>query len=268
MSMANPDKKALQAQIQSDPRVQAYIAHTGRPFLKVPASVLQSFGYAVPNDWAYYWSSPNSGGKGWTSTARGGQLVDEHDAWDVGTMAAGGGLLGLGVAGALGAGPLAGASGSVAAGGAEAAADMPSFLAGAPALGADVPGIVAGAGLPAATSTVAGAGAAGLLGKLGVPAGLEKVIGAGAGIIPLLMQGRHDQNTSGFDQAGITDQIGKTLATQNARMTQAQPAFDTLVRMAYGMSPTRYRTAATGGAPSQGEQNAFRYMAPRFGGST
>lgn len=70
-----------------------------------------------------------------------------------------------------------------------------------------------------------------------------------------------------FSDSGLTGEIKDSLAMQRKRMEQAQPVYDTLVNMSYGMSPTRYRGAsAPEGYKANGPpQGPYQYEGPRFG---
>jgi hypothetical protein len=78
----------------------------------------------------------------------------------------------------------------------------------------------------------------------------KDLVGLGAAVAPSLL---NRGGSTPYDNP----QIQQTLALQNQRMQQAQPAFDALVSQSYGMTPMRYRGAAAS-VPSAG--------GPSFGG--
>ena len=76
-------------------------------------------------------------------------------------------------------------------------------------------------------------------------------------------------SNSPFNDPAVSDEIKQGLALQRKRLEQTQPALDTLVNMAYGMSPTRYRGPAPAGyTPNEAPQGAYQYQTPRFGENT
>jgi hypothetical protein len=115
---------------------------------------------------------------------------------------------------------------------------------------------------PNIASSAGGAAARGLLDKFSDPQSLAALAALGIGGASSLMGG--PDNAMSDD--AIKDEIAKSLAIQRGRLEQAQPAYDAMVNMAYGMSPTHYRGAAPAGfkAP-QTDNPAYQYQAPRFG---
>jgi hypothetical protein len=64
--------------------------------------------------------------------------------------------------------------------------------------------------------------------------------GLGAAVLPTALA----RGSNPYD----SPEMQRTLALQRQRMEQAQPAFDSMVSMAQGMTPARYQGAATGRA--------------------
>lgn len=86
-------------------------------------------------------------------------------------------------------------------------------------------------------------------------------------LIPALSSLRSSGGGNSFKDTGLEDEIRESLALQRKRLEQTQPVYDTLVNMAYGGTPTRYRgNAPAGYTPSPGPQGAYQYESPRFGG--
>lgn len=87
-----------------------------------------------------------------------------------------------------------------------------------------------------------------------------------AALIPLLTNGGGGGNNL-FNDPALAGEVKDTLALQRKRMEQAQPVYDTLVNMSYGMSPTRYRgpQAPAGYTPNAPPEGAYDYKGPRFG---
>lgn len=144
------------------------------------------------------------------------------------------------------------------------------------------PGL-AGAGAPVApaavTSAAGGAGAAAAVNAAGKAA---KSLGGGvldalkdpkniaglAALIPLLMQTFKGGDQGAFGGDAMNDEIAQSLALQRQRVEQTQPVFDTLVNMAYGGAPTRYRGAPPAGYPASAQApvaGPYQYQGPRFG---
>jgi hypothetical protein len=75
-------------------------------------------------------------------------------------------------------------------------------------------------------------------------------------------------NDNAFGNSDIENEVKQMLSLQRSRVEQAQPVYDSLVNMAYGMTPTRYRgNAPAGYTANQEPQGAYRYEGPRFGGN-
>lgn len=107
-----------------------------------------------------------------------------------------------------------------------------------------------------------------VLGQLRHAATDPKNIVALAALLPMLTRGGGGNSPFGDSSMnGLGDEITKGLAMQRQRMEQAQPAYDALVNMSYGMSPTRYRgaTAPAGYTPNAAPEGPYKYEGPRFG---
>jgi len=191
----------------------------------------------------------------------------------------------LATAGALGAGPLAGALGGgsgATAGGATAGGGLLPGISGAQLGAMQTAGIAPAAGMgasggalaagsatgsvfPLAAGTASGGGSALMKGlKNAVPNSVQDIAGLAA-LAPMFMGGG---GSNPFSDTNVSNEISQTLALQRQRMQQAQPVYDALVNMAYGMSPTRYRgaTAPAGSTANAAPEGAYRYQAPTFGG--
>lgn len=158
-----------------------------------------------------------------------------------------------------GAGAASGASGGV----------LPSTSTGAAMSTTPMYPIVEGSGAAAAGAGSAAGSAAtsgGIINQLTKAMKNPRNIAGLAALLPMFA-GMRGGGGSPFDAAGVNEEITKSLAMQRGRMEQAQPAYDTLVNMAYGMSPTRYRggTAPSGYTPNAPAKDAYQYQAPRFG---
>lgn len=79
-----------------------------------------------------------------------------------------------------------------------------------------------------------------------------------AALIPALTAGRGNAGPFGSNSE-LAEEVRRALAMQRQRTEQAQPVYDTLVRMAMGMSPQAYRQDGTTPTP-------YPYESPRFGG--
>jgi hypothetical protein len=131
-------------------------------------------------------------------------------------------------------------------------------------------GTAAGATAGTTAGTTAGAAAPSFASRLkSLVTDPSKLVGLAA-IIPSLARsfgGGGNSSGVGGDLSGIGDEITKNLAMQRQRMEQAQPAFDALVRQAYGQTPMTYRGQAPAGVtPNQAPSGGYAYQAPRFGG--
>lgn len=170
------------------------------------------------------------------------------------------------LAGGLG---LQAAVGSAASAGGGSAAALPSSIP-ATAVSSAAPGVAAGSTV--ASGTAAGAAGTAAATSTGIASQLKSAMKsprdlAGlAALIPMLSN-MGSGGGSPFDESGVNDEITKSLAMQRGRMEQAQPVYDTLVNMAYGMSPTRYRggPAPAGYTANAPAKDAYQYQAPRFG---
>lgn len=121
----------------------------------------------------------------------------------------------------------------------------------------------AGAGAGAgAGSTAASGGIAGLKAALTNPG---KLAGLAAATVPAFL-GASGAGSGTGDPKELNAQIQRMLAQQEQRVTQAQPIYDTLVNMAYGMSPTAYRGQAPAGYTAPAEPSgAYKFQPPVFG---
>lgn len=189
---------------------------------------------------------------------------------------------GVATAGALGWGPLAGmlssGGGSAAGGGAVASGALPSSsIAG---LHAAVPGAVASQGASAGVGAAMAGGAAGA-----VPAFAGQAAAGGGGLVDTLKDIATDPRTffgaaamipqfsnllggggrgPSAEESALLDEARQGMAIQRQRIEQAQPVYDTLIRMSYGNMPTRHRGEAPAGYQAPAEQ--YPYAPPRFGG--
>jgi hypothetical protein len=120
------------------------------------------------------------------------------------------------------------------------------------------------AAAPTIASTTAAAGAKTLTDKLTDPRSIAALASLGLGGATSLFGGQDGP----IDDDVVADEIAKSLALQRSRVEQAQPAYDALVRMAYGMTPTSYRgeTAPAGFQQPDTTNPAYQYQAPTFGG--
>lgn len=66
------------------------------------------------------------------------------------------------------------------------------------------------------------------------------------------------------EESALLDEARQGMALQRQRLEQAQPVYDTLIRMSYGNMPTRHRGDAPAGYQAPFEQ--YPYAPPRFGG--
>jgi len=174
------------------------------------------------------------------------------------------GVFGAAAAGAGGSGAGAGAATSVIPG------------TGIPVVAGTGPGLTA----PALAGTVgsAASGAAGRATQAAAPSVARSLtqqltdpqnLAGLAALIPMLTNmGGGDDSNNPFGNSKVNEEIASALALQRKRLEQTQPALDTLVNMAYGMSPTRYRGAAPEGyTPNEAPTGPYQYESPRFGGN-
>jgi hypothetical protein len=219
----------------NDPRLQAWARQNQRP----GASLFQNAGT---------WN--NQDGE-W----------DRGFNWSNAATIGAGALTGAGIAGAFS----GGAGGAAAPGGALPSSSVPvsASMVGPAAIGSQGASAGVGAAVPAAA---AGAGVSTL--RQGLQDGAQAAGGFGwqdaaglAPLIPLLMSAFGGGNNSGpfGDHADLAGEATKAMALQRQRMEQAQPVYDTLVRMSMGMSPQAYRQDGTSPTP-------YPYQSPRFGG--
>jgi len=154
-----------------------------------------------------------------------------------------------------------GASAGIGLGSALASSSIPAAAAmsgpSTAAMGAQ--GASSGYTLPAALAS--GANAPGLIDRLTQPFTGEnggRNIAGLAALIPMLT-GLRDQSSNGpfGNSEDLSAEIQRSLALQRQRVEQAQPVYDTLVRMAHGMSPAGYREPGATPTP-------YPYQAPRF----
>lgn len=86
-----------------------------------------------------------------------------------------------------------------------------------------------------------------------------------AALLPSLTGGGGNSPFGG-DTAGLMDEARKSLELQRHRVEQAQPVYDTLVNMSYGMSPKAYRGPAPQGyTANKAPEGAYEFTAPQFG---
>lgn len=182
---------------------------------------------------------------------------------------------GAALAGPMVVGPmLAGGAGAAAGGGLSADGTLPFSTApgvhAAALSGAVTPSAAAGGSMATGAAGTAAAGAApSFASRLSNMVTTPKGIAGLAALIPSLRSVLSGGgSSSGLGNAtGIEDEITKALAMQRQRTEQAQPVYDAMVNMAYGMTPTRYRpaTAPAGYQPNTPAKDAYQYQAPRFG---
>lgn len=199
------------------------------------------------------------------SLRNGGQTLDKDFSWRPLITGAATIAGGLALPALFGSGTVAGAAGASEAAGGVLPATTPvplSSVALSPPGFAGAGGLAGGGGIGAA----AGATAAGssVIDKIIKAATSPGEIATLATLLPSLIGGGH---SSPFGDVNVSDELSKTLALQRGRMEQAQPVYDTLVNMAYGMSPTRSRGSAPAGyTPNPAPSGAYQFEAPRFGG--
>jgi hypothetical protein len=196
---------ALKAQIESDPRVRA-LAESRGPRGMVTAQELRSlFGYPAEDDWKYM----NLNQRNTTSPAWG---LSDPSSWATKAVQAGAlGVMGLGGAGMLGVGPLAGSGAGAGAGAGTASAGAGSAGAGAGAAG-----------------TAAAAGGSSLLSKIltGIKDYGPTALGVTSAVKGL---------TDGRPPA--EDQLNEILKMATGRVQASEPLFQALNRMASAQLP-------------------------------
>src|SRR5438132_4351900 len=199
--------------------------------------------YALPNDrdWSQWLVGLN---------ADGGLQADKKNNWyTYGIPAAVGSI--------FAAGPfLQGASGAAGAASGGASHSVLTDLSGAPALGSTEAGVIPGVAVPDAAAA-GGAGASGVIAKLKnffTSGGGVKDVASLAALLPMLASRGGGGGSTPFadlklpsDDPALLNDARSAYALQQKRVNQTQPAFDALVSQAYGMTPTRYRSAAPQG---------------------
>lgn len=166
------------------------------------------------------------------------------------------------------------ASGAGGAGAAGAGGASPSFAGDAAAATAGIDstlgaGVVGGMDLGAAGTAGLSTTGGGLLGRLaGIiknPAEIAKLAALVPAFKTLTGDGSNGNNPFAAGSP-LMDEATKSVALGNKRMEQAQPVYDSLVNMAYGRMPTRYRGAAPSGySGDAAPEGAYQYTAPKFG---
>lgn len=151
-----------------------------------------------------------------------------------------------------------------AAGGYANAADLGATaaggFAGAPALGSTATGVVAGNG----AGGIGAGSAPSILRKLQSSVTDPRNIAGLAALAPMFTSlGGGNSGLPGGD--ALNNEITQSLALQRQRVQQAQPVYDTLVNMAYGMTPSGYRGAAPQGYAAPATADSYTYQPPRFG---
>lgn len=125
----------------------------------------------------------------------------------------------------------------------------------------------AGAGVPVAAATTAATPSVLQRLKGLVPDSIGDVAKLATGAAALIPQFTGAGNSNAFGNAEIEDEVKRALALQRGRVEQAQPVYDALVNMAYGMTPTRYRGAQPAGYPETAQHapaGPYAYQGPRF----
>lgn len=281
VSLPDARKRQLEQQLRSDPRVLAYANQHrsgNQGVVNIPADVLRSLGYDVADNWRLIFGS----------TRGPDQFVmsDGIPSWMERAVNIGANTLTGYAAGTFLNDALNGAGGAASAVD-DAAPNIstPEGYANAVNLGASNP--VDPGFLPSATGTNPvtfrpGGGTTPIPSTTpttGAPQTSQGVAdqvrnlmdsprdwAALAALLPML--GLGGGGASPFDEDTLNAELTKGLEAQRKRFEQAQPVYDTLVNMAYGMSPTRYRGAAPTGYPKAAQQpadGAYRYQSPRFG---
>jgi hypothetical protein len=276
VNFSEEQERALSQQLKQDPRVLAYLKANPR-IRRITGEQLRALGYDVPDN------------VGYSIPARAGgnlELGVSQGVIDDGFASLGEKLVNVG-AGAItgyGAGTIVndlvngGPSASNAGGAVNDTApniSSPEGYANAVDLGRTNP--VSPGNLPFAPGSVPGTGGGGgsqvpqtsqgiadqLRNMMDSPGDLAAL----ASLIPLL-SGLGGGGDNPFGDDAMNEELTKGLAAQRQRFEQAQPVYDTLVNMSYGMSPTRYRGAAPAGYPQTARaapSGAYQYQSPRFG---
>lgn len=227
--MAGFDKGALSAQLNADPRVKQFIAqrypHGTRGAAEIPADMLRSWGYAVPD------------GYGVAVQGRGANVYDKHDKWDAIIPAAGGTLLGAYAPGVIGEWAAAPTTTP-----ANVPGNGPMPTTTVPKMPWTLPGYKApGGGIGSWLGKVGGGIVDNLFSKQG--------IGALASMIPALMAmksgGNNDATNRSMDLAENAYADAQRInAMKEARFRRVDPLHEAVTQLAFNRLPT---TNATNG---------------------
>lgn len=250
--MTEPEKQALTLRLRQDPRVMAALhakggsGGMGAAGARLSSQELAQLGYQVPAGWTLVGNqTPRSGRTDFEQMA----TLQEPDPWWAKLpVYAGAGLLGAGVAGAAGVGPLASHSAlPVSAGvdgslpgisgetlGALQGSVVPSYTGAGAAAGT----IGAGAASDAIRRAAANGGvpttpSRSLLDSITSPGGITSL----ASLIPLLMA---NHGTSAAEQAQM-DQANKLAAITEARMRRVDPLHQAVTQLAFSRLPDTSR---------------------------
>jgi hypothetical protein len=229
---------ALKAQIESDPRVRA-LAESRGPRGMVTAQELRSlFGYPAEDDWKYM----NLNQRNTTSPAWG---LSDPSSWATKAVQAGAlGVMGLGGAGMLGVGPLAG-SGAGAGAGAGTASAGAGLL---PNLAQTLPASAYLSGAPSLTT--GGGGFAGLMSgarNAGSSAWLDRILTGikDYGPTALATTGAIKGLTQGPSEA--EGQLNEILKMATGRVQASEPLFQSLMKMSTAQLPAYVREGINNG---------------------